>query len=348
MPDTRVNFGVIGAGGIARRRTIPGMLKAKNCRLVAVMNPSDADGIAKEFKVPRAYRREEELLADPEVEAVYIASPVQHHARQIMLCAEAGKHILCEKPLTRDLSEAKKAAAACRKQGVYLQEGYMMKFHGAHTKIKELIDKGRLGTIVYLRAQLSCWYPKIAGAFRQNPKLGGGGALIDMASHCYDLVEYLAGPIQKITALTGNLVQDYISEDASTTLLELKSGAHATVDCFFCIPDEASRTRLEIYGSAGAILAEGTIGQSSGGKLEALLGAGAHGYDAKQSKDVARKLKRIAFPKINPYTAQCSYFADCILRHRPPAINNLENSLRMMTLIGRAYASAKSGRTSPV
>src|SRR5712672_1911881 len=101
MSNTRVNFGVIGAGGIARRRTIPGMLKTKNCRLVAVMNPTAPDRIAEEFKFPRAYRREEELLADPEVEAVYIASPVQHHARQIMLCAEAGKHILCEKPLTR-------------------------------------------------------------------------------------------------------------------------------------------------------------------------------------------------------------------------------------------------------
>ena len=77
----------ISACAGVRRRTIPGMLKAKNCRLVAVMNPSDPDRIAKEFKVPRAYRREEELLADPEVEAVYIASPVQHHARQIMLCA---------------------------------------------------------------------------------------------------------------------------------------------------------------------------------------------------------------------------------------------------------------------
>ncbi len=169
-----------------------------------------------------------------------------------------------------------------------------------------------------------------------------------MASHLYDLIQYFAGPIRKISALTGNLVQDYQSEDASTTLLELQSGAQATVDCFFCIPDEASRTRLEIYGSGGAVLAEGTIGQSTGGKLEALLGAGTRGYDAKQSKDVARKFERIAFPKINPYTAECSYFADCVLRHRPPVINGIENSLQIMSLIEKAYASAKTGRTSRV
>ncbi|HEX5470392.1 MAG TPA: Gfo/Idh/MocA family oxidoreductase [Lacipirellulaceae bacterium] len=348
MANTRINFGVIGAGGIARRRTIPGMLKAKNCRLVAVMNPSDAGRIAKEFNVARAYRREEQLVDDPDVEAVYIASPVQHHARQIVMCAEAGKHILCEKPLTLDLREARKAVAVCRKHGVFLQDGYMMKFHGAHVKIKELIDQGKLGRIVYLRAQLSCWYPKTAGAWRQDPKHSGGGALIDMASHLYDLIQHFAGPIRKITALTGNLVHDYKSEDASTTLLELESGAQATVDCFFCIPDEASRTRLEIYGSAGAILAEGTIGQSTGGKLEALLDAGSRGYDAKQSKDVARKFGRIAFPKINPYTAECSYFADCVLRQQPPTINDAANSLRIMELIEKAYASAITGRTSRI
>jgi predicted dehydrogenase len=127
--------------------------------------------------------------------------------------------------------------------------------------------------------------------------------------------------------------------------LEFQSGAQATVDCFFCIPDAASRSRLEIYGSTGAVLAEGTIGQSSSGKVEALLGMGTKGYDANQSKDVTRKFERMAFPKINPYTAQCSYFADCVLHHRPPAINGIGNSLRMMTLIEKAYVSAKTGRT---
>ncbi len=87
---------------------------------------------------------------------------------------EAGKHILCEKPLTRDLREARKAAAVCRKRGVLLQDGYMMKFHGAHMKIKELIDKGRLGRIVYLRAQLSCWYPKMAGACGKTQRTAAG------------------------------------------------------------------------------------------------------------------------------------------------------------------------------
>lgn len=341
MPDRVVNFGVIGAGGIAYRKTIPGMLKARNCTLAAVMDPVNIGQIASEFGVANAYTREAELLADPEVEAVYIASPVFCHAKQIKMAAKAGKHILCEKPLAKNLKQAQDAIAACRKYGVFLQEGYMMKFHGAHRRIKELIEQGRLGRIVSIRAQLSCWYPPIKGAWRQDPKTGGGGALIDMATHLYDLLEHFAGPVRRIAALTSSLVQDYRSEDASTTLLEFKSGAHATVDCFFCIPDEASRTRLEIYGSRGAILSEGTIGQSEGGKLESIFGLGEAAYDAEQNKDVEHKFKRIPFRKVNPYTAECEYFADCILRGRSPEINDAENALRIMGLTEKAYTSNK-------
>jgi predicted dehydrogenase len=344
----KVNFGVIGAGGIARRKTIPGMLKAKHCRLVAVMDPADIENVAAAFHVPRAYETEAEILSDPEVQAVYIASPVHCHYRQIRMAAEAGKHILCEKPLTMNVKQARKTVEFCRRRRVFLQEGYMMKFHGAHRTIKRIIDQGRLGKIVYMRAQLSCWYPRIEGAWRQDPRLGGGGALIDMATHLYDLLEYFAGPIRRIAAIADTLVQQYRSDDSSTTLAEFKSGAHATIDCFYCVPDEASRTRLEIYGSRGAVLAEGTIGQSEKGKIEAYLGEAGASYDAVQNKDVARAFEKIPFKAVNPYTAECEYFATCILEGRPPAINDGRNAIHIMSLVEKAYASWKKKRILPV
>jgi predicted dehydrogenase len=344
----KVKVGIIGAGGIAYRRTIPALLKARNCELAAVMDVANVRKVAREFKVRKAFEEEEELVNEPEVEAVYIASPVYLHLKHIRLAAAKGKHILCEKPLTLNLEQTRKAVEACREKGVFLQEGYMMKFHGAHVKAKELIEEGKLGKLVYLRAQLSCWYPPIKGAWRQDPKTGGGGALIDMATHLYDLLEYFAGPIKRVAALVGNLVQDYRSEDASTTLLEFESGAHATVDCFFCIPDEASRTRLEIYGSRGSILTGGTIGQSSGGKMEGIFGLGAGGYEAKQSKDLAPRFVRIPFKRVNPYTAECEYFADCILRNRPPEINSAENALHIIEITEKAYASYKSRRIATI
>ncbi|MFA5864642.1 MAG: Gfo/Idh/MocA family oxidoreductase [Phycisphaerae bacterium] len=337
----KVRWGVIGAGGIAYRKTIPGLIQAPNCELVAVMDVANIEKIAKDFNVPNYYTKEIDLLNDPAVQAVYIATPAHLHAKQIKLAAAKKKHILCEKPLTVSLKEAKESVAVCKKNKVFLQEGYMMKFHGAHQKIKELIEAGKLGKIVYMRAQLSCWYPPIKGAWRQDPKKGGGGALIDMATHLYDLLEYFAGKPKTVTALTGNLVQKYKSEDASTTLLEFKSGAHATVDCFYCIPDEASKTRLEIYGSRGAILAEGTIGQSVGGNLQGIFGLGETGYDAAQNKDVQRTFQNVPFEPINPYTAECEYFADCILKKKNPKINSGLNALDIISLTEKAYESYK-------
>ena len=344
MATDRIRFGVIGAGGIARRKTIPSMLKAENLELVAVMDPNQAEEIAQQFSVAAAYATEGQLLADPAVQAVYIASPVHCHASQIAMAAEAKKHVLCEKPLTRTLHEAQNAVQACQRHEVFLQEGYMMRFHGAHAKAKQLINDGRLGKVVSMRAQLSCWYPKIEGAWRQDPQTGGGGALIDMATHMYDLLEYLAGPVRRIVAVTGNLVQDYASEDASTTLLEFQSGAQATVDSFFCIPDQASRTRLEIYGSQGAILTEGTIGQSTGGKMEGIFGLGDAAYDAQQDKDVSSQFEDIAFEHVDPYTAQGEYFAQCILEGRPPEINGARNALRIMDMVEKAYVSGRTDR----
>ena len=344
----KVKFGVIGAGGIARRKTIPGMLAAPNLQLEAVMDVADIAAIAAEFGVRKAYSKVEQVAADPEIQAVYIATPAHLHLEQIRICAAAGKHILCEKPLTLTSAEAREAVAVCRQHKVMLQEGYMMKFHGAHQAIKRLIDQGRLGKVVYIRAQLSCWYPPLPGAWRQDPAKGGGGSLIDMATHLYDLLDYFAGPIRRVVALTGNLVQGYASEDAATTLLELGNGAHATVDSFFCVPDEASRTRLEIYGSQGSIFTEGTIGQSTGGQAEGIFGLGAGAYDASQNKDVARTFGPLEFEKVNPYTAECTYFADCILKGREPALNGGDNAIRIMELTEKAYASARDGQVRRV
>jgi predicted dehydrogenase len=338
----KVKMGVIGAGGIAYRKTIPGMLKAKNIDLVSVMDVENAGKIAEEFGLPKSFDSEKAFFEQPETQGVYIATPVHLHLKHIKLAAEQGKHILCEKPLAKNYMETKQAVEICKKNSVFLQEGYMMKFHGAHKKIKELMQKGQLGKITYVRAQLSAWFPPMKGVWRQDPDKGGGGALIDMATHLYDLIEYLLDDkVRRVTALVNNQVHQYKTEDSSTTLLEFRSKTHATVDCFFCIPDEASKTRLEIYGSKGSILTEGTVGQSTGGLMEGIFGLGKSDYDATQSKDNIPEFENIPFEKINPYTAECEYFADCILNNRPPELNTGENALHIMKITEAAYRSYK-------
>jgi predicted dehydrogenase len=340
-PSSPLGIGVIGAGGIARRRTIPAMAEAPSCRLAAVMDVAGIETIASECGAPAAYTSVDELLADPGVEAVYVATPVYLHRAQVEACAAARKPVLCEKPMALTLADAEAMATACREAGVLLQEAYMMPFHGAHQAMKRIIDAGRIGKVVSARAQLSCWYPPIQGAWRQQQALGGGGVLMDLATHLYHLIEFLIAPIAQLTAMTGHLVHNYETEDASATLLRLENGALVTVDCCFCIPDAASRNRLEIYGSQGTLVSEGTIGQDSGGSLWGYFEEQNSGYDAAQTerRDTYAPL---AFEAMNPYAAELETFASAVRSGANLSGERPHETVRMMTHIEEAYCSAAS------
>lgn len=341
-----VNWGIIGCGGIARRRMIPALPECKASSVVAVMDVSKeaTDEVAAQIGA-RGYYTEADLLSDPEVQAVYIATPVFFHHQQVIDAAAAGKHILIEKPIALTVTEAEEMILACHETGVYLTEGYMMKYHALHQKAREMVARGDIGPVVFARAQLSCWYPDIPGAWRQDPKLGGGGALIDMATHCYDLLQYILGsPVTEVVAFTDTLTFGYSVEDSSTTLLRFANGAHAVVDAFFNVPDAAGQDRLEIYGNKGSIQAECTIGQLPGGKMVAYLSDSAKDYDPQQSKDsLDVTVREIDFTPVNTYAAEMDYLSHCIETNSAPTLNTGEDGLRILKIARAAYQSSASG-----
>jgi predicted dehydrogenase len=110
------------------------------------------------------------------------------------------------------------------------------------------------------------------------------------------------------------------------------------------VPDESTRTRLEIYGSKGSIFTEGTIGQSTGGKMEGIFGLGEGGYDAEQNKDVVREFADVEFDKLDPYSEECAYFADCILNNRKPELNSGEHAIHILDMAIKAYESSKDNK----
>ena len=221
----------------------------------------------------------------------------------------------------------------------------MMKFHSLHQRAREIIQSGALGKVVLMRAQLSCWYPDMPGAWRQVPELGGGGALMDMATHLYDLLRWFVGDVKEIIALADTQVFDYPVDDSSSTMLRFEGGAHGFVDAFFCVPDSSVLSRLEIYGSRGSILADGTIGQGSGGNMVAYLSDDSKGYDAQQSRESADvKPQQITAEPVNPYTGEIEYLSACIEEKRAPQMNSLEEGLQTLALAEAAYRSAKSGQ----
>ncbi len=340
-------WGIIGCGGIARRRMVPAIPEMKNTSFAAVMdaNREATDEVAKSI-VARAYYAEADLLADPEVQAVYIATPVFLHHPQVLQAAKAGKHILIEKPLALTIEEGEEMVNACRDAGVYLVEGYMMKYHSLNAAARDIVARGDIGSVVSARAQLTCWYPPIPGAWRQDPALGGGGALIDMATHCYDLLQYIIGSrITEVAAFTNTLTHAYLVDDSSTTLLRFANGAQATVEAFFNVPDSAGQGRLELYGNKGSIQAEGTIGQMPGGKMVAYLSDDSKGYDPQQSKeslDVA--VREVTAEPVNMYAAEVDYLSECIESGMPPALNTGEDGLRILRVARAAYESSKTGR----
>jgi len=343
-----IGWGVIGAGGIAARRTIPeGIVPARGARLVAVM---DIDGararaVGERFGV-EWYDELEPLLARPDVDAVYIATPTRAHAPQALSAIAAGKHILVEKPLAMNVAEARRIVAAARRKGVVGATGLMMRHHGAHVKIKQLIERGAIGRPVLGRAQLSCWYPPLEGAWRQNPGLGGGGSFIDMGTHCFDLLEMFLGRAVEVHALTANLVQDYRSEDTALVTFRFESGAVGVVDTLFNVPDEASRNVLEVYGSGGSIRCEGTIGQTSGGTVH-LASVPGGAYDARQQRASRLRERVVRFRQVNTYRAEVEDLTRAIRRGGRPAAP-LEDGLWNMRVVEAAYRSARTGRRARV
>jgi predicted dehydrogenase len=339
----KVKWGVIGSGGIARRRTIPeGFVPARNAHLAAVWDASAAVNreVAKEFGALAADSLEALLAAD--LDAVYVASPVQAHHDQVLACARAGKHVLCEKSLGRTVAEAEAMVAACRRAGVQFGTAFMMRFQTQHQAAAEMIQKGQLGRPVYARAQLSCWYPPIPNAWRQDPALGGGGSLIDMGSHCIDLLEMFFGPVKQVSCFTRRAVHPYQSEDSAVVLLNFANGALGTVDTFFCIQDNSSRNALELYGSQGSILATGTIGQASQGEMTACLPAGAVGYDAGQTRAAGAGLKIAPEPR-NMYRAEVEAFSAALLDGKPNPLS-ADLGLRSQKILALCYESARTGR----
>jgi len=338
----RIGWGVIGACGIALRRMIPeGIIPARQAVLRAVMDIDEerVRQVGERFAV-RRFTEVEPLLAYPEVQAVYIATPTIHHAPQALAAIEAGKHVLIEKPLAMTADEGAAIAEAARSKGVVAGVGFMMRHHGAHRRIKELIDDGTLGTPVMGRAQLSCWYPPIEGAWRQDPALGGGGAFIDMGNHCFDLLEMFFGRTTEVHAFTANRVHPYPSEDTALATFRFQSGALGIVDTLFNVPDDASKNVLEIYGTRGAIRCKGTIGQGPGGSAR-LIALEQKGYAAQQDRGPARAT-RLRCGQVNTYLAEIRDFSDAIALGHPPTCS-IEDGVWNMKVVEAAYRSARTG-----
>lgn len=342
--EKKVQWGIIGAGGIAKRRMLPAMMQSENTEVVALMD-KDLDSLrelSKDYNIGKIYVNEDDLLENLDVEAVYVASPVVFHLEQAKKVLRAGKHLLLEKPLTLDVAQAMELLAIYEQSNVLAMPAMVMRFHPGHQEIRKLIKTGELGEIVSCRAQLTCWFPDMENNWRQYKETAGGGALMDMGIHCIDLLSYLTGQeIVKVGGLIDTKTFKYEVEDSASILLQLKNGANCYVDVNNNIPDEAANCFLEIYGTKGSIIARGTIGQDGSGEIEMVLSDQSNGYDIEQKRETSSS-KVLEYVYSNPYERQITAFTNSILASEAPPIQ-LTEGVQVLRVIETAYKAAKQG-----
>ncbi|MBR1968292.1 MAG: Gfo/Idh/MocA family oxidoreductase [Clostridia bacterium] len=332
-----VKWCVIGAGGIADRRMIPALKSDLDNQVVALMDRKVevAKRLGKKYGV-KYYTDEETMLKETECDAVYIGTPVYRHYSQAMLALKYGRHVFIEKPLGLNAKESEEILKAFKNAGKQLTVGYMMKHHNLHERAKAMVKRGDIGAVSSIRLQFSCWYPKIDGAWRQVKSLGGGGALMDLGVHCIELAEYVLGEeIKAVKGLISKKTFDYEVEDSAVLAFKTLSGALGHIDVNFNIPDDASESKLEIYGDKGYIICKGTLGQEEKGKMLYLYSPQGD-YVAAQNR-TAGKPKIYYGNKGNLYLKQVKKF-NSIINGGAPDYSFAEKAVAVQKIVDEIYA----------
>ncbi|HEX2547357.1 MAG TPA: Gfo/Idh/MocA family oxidoreductase [Ramlibacter sp.] len=215
----------------------------------ATRTPDKARDFAQKHGI-RMQASYEDVLRDPEVDAVVLATPHSLHTEQIVAAARAGKHVFCEKPLGMNARDAQRAAAACTEHGVTLAVGYNWRYQPALRRIRELIEDGTLGRVLHMEGNFcgpsAYRFPK--GHWRHAPEEGPAGGMTGRGVHVIDAMLFLAGPIAQVTAQSFRLAQDFGMDDTTSMLLRFDNGATGYLGTVIAT---AETWRLQVFGSNG-------------------------------------------------------------------------------------------------
>ena len=251
-----LTWGLIGCGDIARKRVAPALRDLPNCELVAVNRASFhlAEEFAREFGARRWYGDWRELLADPDIAAVYIATPVHLHAAQTIPAAEAGKHVLCEKPMALDTTECDRMIAACTANGVQLGIAYYRHLYPVIQRINEILADGEIGTPVLAQINAFERFNPAPGAPRYwfvQKELAGGGPMMDFGCHRIEVLLNLLGPIANVQASLGSVLFDREVEDTAVAVFDFANQARGVLSVSHAAWQ--AQDTLTIFGSAGSL-----------------------------------------------------------------------------------------------
>ncbi len=306
---TNLRWGILSTADIGRKKAIPGIQAAERSIVVAIGSRDQARAreAATAAGIPRVHGSYEALLADPEVDAVYIPLPNHLHATWTIAAARAGKHVLCEKPLATTASDAERMIEACDRAGVRLMEAFMYRHHPSWVAARDLVASGRIGRLVAVQSWFSYFNDDATNI--RNIREYGGGALFDVGCYNVNLSRMLFG--EEPRRVEASLVRDPASgvDTMTSALLEFPSG----IASFTCSTRAEDDQRVHIYGTDGRITID--IPFNIPPHLPTAIQV-THGGEP----PVAPATETLRFPAADPYAAQATRFAAAILDGLPTPV----------------------------
>ncbi|MBM3342953.1 MAG: Gfo/Idh/MocA family oxidoreductase [Betaproteobacteria bacterium] len=333
-----MRWGIIGLGEIAENNFLPALKKAKDSPLVSVFSRSAEKGKAfcAKHGVPRAYDDLNTMLADRELDAVYIASPNGVHAEQSIAASRAGKHVLVDKPMALTEADGEAMIRAAEQNQVRLDCAYRQRYHTAHIEARKRVQSGVLGEIQLAKAQnfiggTRPYWPKQPG-WRNDPLLSGSGSIVAQAVHSVDLLRYLMdSEITEVHCFTDE-TPARPAEEISMSLFKFANGALGHVESGAVVRRSDNDTVL--YGSAGKISCLNTLGRSEVPRVQEVV------------VESAAPTIRMPFPDDTWVTRTVPLIEafNRYITHGEPTLLSAENGLRMIRIANAMQASSRNGR----
>lgn len=324
-----IRWGVLGCARVFERRMAPAFLKAGNAELIAIASRSREKAVAMAARhgIARPYDSYEALLADSEVEAVYVPLPNDLHAEWTIRALAAGKHVLCDKPAALTYGDAWRMAEAARAADRRLMEGFMCRHHPQHARIREIAYSGEIGEPVHFRGTFT--YPaegNTAGGIRWS-RAHGGGALLDTGVYPVNAARLHFGPEEPVAVFAAAALDGASGVDRhSVATLEWADGRTASIEAGF---DQVFTSRYEIAGRQGVVCAERAFQVGEAGVTITVR--------------VGDDVRRETLPHFEQYALEIAHFGDCVRDPRKP-LSPGEDGLLQARVVEALYRSLHEKR----
>ena len=332
MGSRKVRWGVLGVASIAVRRVIPAMQKGDWSEIAAIASRElhKAERAAQALGVPKAYGSYEELLADPTIEAIYNPLPNNLHVSWSIRAAEAGKHVLCEKPLSVTAEEAKSLLAVRDRTGVKIGEAFMVRRHPRWLRARGLVRAGRIGQLRVISSSFS-YFNRDPGNIRNMPEYGGG-ALLDLGCYAVTLSRFMFGeePARVIGLLERD--PDAKTDRLASAILEFPSGQAV----FTCSTQLAYHQRMALLGTTGRIEIERPVNPPNDQPTRILI-------DDNPGDPTGAGITAETIDTCDQFKIQGDLFSRAI-REGGEVPVPLEDSIHNMRAIDAIFRSAESGK----